>query len=135
MEPIMDYKGYTISQMNSRDSRSVAILLSIVGLLATTPIAPSFAGETFGSAVSSHTLTTLRGGDDTNSNNTTLSSTSTQATSATNQNNSIGGDSVAGDANIASGAFDNMQGMSNVVINTAPMANVQGIMSLNVTLQ
>jgi len=134
----MGYNGYSLS-VDPRPvakARSIAVIraAAAVFLLAVSATS-SFAGESFGTAVTPQTLTTLRGGDDTNSNNTVLSSTSTQATSATNQNNTIGGDSVAGNANIDSGAFNNMQGMSNVVINTAPMANVQGIMSLNVTLQ
>ena len=52
------------------------------------------------------------------------------------QNNSItaGGDVIAGAIQVDSGAFTDMHGMSNVVMNTAPMANVQGIMSLNLVL-
>lgn len=131
----MDYMGY----LKPADMRPVAMLRSVaaVVLLMVVPATACFAGESFGTAVPSQALTTLRGGDDTNSNNTTLSSTSTQGTTATNQNNSItaGGDVVAGNASISNDAFNNMQGMTNVVVNTAPMANVQGIMSLNVTLQ
>jgi hypothetical protein len=94
------------------------------------------AEEPFGAAIGVEDLTTLRGGDDTNSHNVINTSTSAQETTATNQNNSItaGGDVIAGAIQVDSGAFTDMHGMSNVVMNTAPMANVQGIMSLNLVL-
>lgn len=94
------------------------------------------AEEPFGDAIGVADLTTLRGGDNTNSHNVTNTSTSAQETTATNQNNSItaGGDVIAGAIQVDSGAFTDMHGMSNVVMNTAPMANVQGIMSLNLVL-
>ena len=94
------------------------------------------AEEPFGDAIGAEDLATLRGGDDTNSHNVINTSTSAQETTATNQNNSItaGGDVIAGAIQVDSGAFTDMHGMSNVVMNTAPMANVQGIMSLNLVL-
>jgi len=116
--------------------RPAVIGLSFAAVLWMVVPTSCLAEDTFGAAVPVQTLTKYRGGDGTtDSNNNILTSTSSQGTTATNQNNSIGGDSVAGNANISNDAFNNMQGMTNVVINTAPMANVQGIMSLNVTLQ
>ena len=95
-----------------------------------------YADDLFGQAVPSQTLSASRGGDgtSTDSNNTALTSQSTQNISATNGGNSAGGDVVAGSATISSNSFTDMQGMTNVVVNTGPMANVQGIMSLNVVL-
>ncbi len=79
-----------------------------------------------------------RGGDNdtSDSNNVVLTSGSTQNIAATNQNNTItaGGDVIAGNVTISNDAFTDMHGMTNVVVNTAPMANVQGIMSLNLVL-
>ena len=98
---------------------------------------PSHAEELFGTAaVPAQALSAARGGDgtSTDSNNTVLTSQSTQNITATNGGNSAGGDVVAGAANIDGGSFTNMQGMTNVVVKTGPMANVQGIMSLNVVL-
>ncbi len=93
------------------------------------------AGETFGGSVATTDLTTIRGGDsNSDSFNTQVSSQSQQSTSATNQNNTIGGAATAGQINVGSNALGGMTGMSNVVMNTGNQANVQGIMSLNVTL-
>lgn len=113
----------------------VAAAVGIAIAIAAT-IRDAAAEEPFGDAIGVADLATLRGGDDTNSHNVINTSTSTQETTATNQNNSItaGGDVIAGAIQVDSGAFTDMHGMSNVVMNTAPMANVQGIMSLNLVL-
>lgn len=119
--------------------RPVLLGLSFATLLWMVVPTSSFAEDSFGTAVPSQTLTKLRGGDasTTDSNNNILTSNSTQNTTATNQNNSItaGGDVIAGNVNVSNDAFTDVHGMTNVVINTGPMANVQGIMSLNLTLQ
>jgi hypothetical protein len=97
---------------------------------------PAHAEETFGGAVTVDELSNIRGGDDTatNSFNTTETAASSQTTSATNENNSIGGDAPAGSVFVQSGAMTGNRGMTNNVMNTAPQSNVQGIMSLNVIL-
>ena len=100
---------------------------------------PARAEESLGSPIAAEELTDIRGGDNdttTNSHNTTLTAGSTQDTDATNENNSIdaGGDVVAGSFNVQSGAFTDNRGMTNVVVNTAPQSNVQGVMTLNLVL-
>jgi hypothetical protein len=97
---------------------------------------PAHADETFGGAVAVDELSNIRGGDDTatNSFNTTETAASSQTTTATNENNSIGGDAPAGSVFVQSGAMTGNHGMTNNVMNTAPQSNVQGIMSLNVIL-
>jgi len=127
--------------LNLRDLCRTAIALSLIGA-ALSPLAGTstcLAEDAFGTAIPAASLATMRGGDNatTDSNNVILSSGSTQNTTATNQNNSItaGGDVVAGNVTVSNNAFTDMHGMTNVVVNTAPMANVQGIMSLNLTLQ
>jgi hypothetical protein len=97
---------------------------------------PAHAEETFGGAVAVEDLADIRGGDDTatNSFNDTNTAASSQTTTATNQNNSIGGDAPAGSVFVQAGAITGNHGMTNNVMNTAPQSNVQGIMSLNVIL-
>jgi hypothetical protein len=100
---------------------------------------PATADGSFGQPVPADDLATARGGENdiTDSFNTTLTIDSQQSQSATNDHNSIdthGGDVVAGSVTIDGNAFSDMHGMSNVVINTAPQANVQGAMSLNLIL-
>jgi hypothetical protein len=94
------------------------------------------AEDTFGGAVAVDELTEIRGGDNTatDSFNETSTSASSQQTTATNENNSIGGDAPAGSVFVQSGAMSGNRGMTNNVMNTAPQSNVQGIMSLNVIL-
>jgi hypothetical protein len=101
--------------------------------------APVRADSGFGPPVAAADLAAQRGGENdvTDSFNTTLTIDSQQSQSATNDHNSIdthGGDVVAGSVTIDDNAFSDMHGMSNVVINTAPQANVQGAMSLNLIL-
>jgi hypothetical protein len=94
------------------------------------------AEETFGGAIAVDELADIRGGDNdvANSLNTTTTAASSQTTTATNQNNSIGGDAPAGNVFVQAGSMTDNHGMTNVVLNTAPQSNVQGIMSLNVIL-
>ena len=100
-------------------------------------IRPALAEDGLGSPIAVEDLAQIRGGDDStsNSHNTTTSAGSTQTTSATNEGNSIGGDVVAGSFIIQSGALNDNRGMTNVVVNTAPQSNTQGIMTLNLVLQ
>lgn len=103
-------------------------------------VSPALAEETLGSPIAAEDLAEIRGGDNdttTNSHNTTLTAGSTQDTDANNSGNSIdaGGDVVAGNFHVQSGAFTDNRGMTNVVVNTAPQSNVQGIMTLNLVLQ
>jgi hypothetical protein len=93
----------------------------------------------FGQPVAVGDLADHRGGENdvTNSFNTTQTINSQQSQSAANEGNTIdthGGDVVAGSVTIDGNALSDMQGMSNIVINTAPQANVQGAMSLNLIL-
>jgi hypothetical protein len=94
------------------------------------------AEESFGGAIAADELANIRGGDNdvTNSLNTTTTAASSQTTNATNENNSIGGDAPAGHVFVQAGSLNDNHGMTNVVMNTAPQSNVQGIMSLNVIL-
>lgn len=125
----------TLFKKAAETSRRGTVLLAASLTLMIGGIACAQAGETFGGSVSTTDLTTIRGGDtNTDSNNTTLTSQSSQNTNATNQNNTIGGAATAGQINVGSNALGGMSGMSNVVMNTGNQANVQGIMSLNVTL-
>jgi len=135
-------RGLTLEFCGARpraNARAVLIHMTAaigIAIAAATISSGAAAEEPFGEAIGVADLTTLRGGDDTNSHNVTNTSTSAQETTAMNQNNSItaGGDVIAGAIQVDSGAFTEMHGMSNVVMNTAPMANVQGIMSLNLVL-
>jgi hypothetical protein len=92
------------------------------------------AGDTFGSSVPVTQLSGIRGGDDTNSNNVTQTASSTQTITATNGGNTVTGNLSSGDINVNPNAMAGASGMTNVVMNTGPAANVQGIMSLNVVL-
>jgi len=102
--------------------------------------APADAADTgFGQPVAVNDLADQRGGENdvSNSFNTTQTINSEQSQSAANDHNTIdthGGDVVAGSVTIDGNALSDMQGMSNIVINTAPQANVQGAMSLNLIL-
>jgi hypothetical protein len=120
-----------------------ALSLCIASLLASSAIAQ--AEDSFGTSIAASDLNTIRGGAEpeeqaptgpamSNSNNNISTSESNQETTATNQNNTIGGDAPAGSINISAGSFQDIHGMNNVVMNSAPMSNVQGIMSLNVVL-
>jgi hypothetical protein len=99
---------------------------------------PSMA-DSFGQPVAATTLAGQRGGDDgpTDSFNTTTTINSQQDLSAENSGNTItaGGDVTSGSVTIASDALSNLNGMTNVVINSAPQSNVQGGMTLNLILQ
>lgn len=108
-------------------------------LVAVTDFSPGTARaeEAFGSAIADEELVDVRGGDNdttTNSHNTILTSGSEQNTDANNQDNSIGGNAGAGNFTLGSGALANNHGMTNVVVNTAPQSNAQGIMTLNLVL-
>ena len=120
------------SAIGSSVKVTIVVTIGIAGLLACAAMAQ--AGDSFGSSVSVNELSVVRGGEADNSNNTILTAASEQNTTATNQNNTIGGSSTAGAINVSPGALSNASGMTNVVMNTAPMANVQGIMTLNVVL-
>ena len=95
--------------------------------------------ESFGDPVATTALADQRGGDDgpTDSFNTTTTITSQQDLTAENSGNTItaGGDVTSGSVTIASDALSNLNGMTNVVINSAPQSNVQGGMTLNLILQ
>ena len=95
--------------------------------------------DSFGQPVAASTLAGQRGGDDgpTDSFNTTTTINSQQDLSAENSGNTItaGGDVTSGSVTIASDALSNLNGMTNVVINSAPQSNVQGGMTLNLILQ
>ena len=96
---------------------------------------PASAEESFESAIGVEDLTQIRGGAEvSNSFNEVNTSSSNQTTTATNQNNSIGGDAVSGNVIVGAGAFTDVHGMTNVVMNTAPQANVQGVMTMNLVL-
>lgn len=102
-------------------------------------VRPALAEDGLGSPVAVTDLADIRGGDDStsNSHNTTNTAGSTQTTNANNEGNTIeaGGDVVAGSFTIQSGALNDNRGMTNVVVNTAPQSNTQGIMTLNLVLQ
>jgi len=95
--------------------------------------------DSFGDPVATTALADQRGGDDgpTDSFNTTTTITSQQDLTAENSGNTItaGGDVTSGSVTIASDALSNLNGMTNVVINSAPQSNVQGGMTLNLILQ
>jgi hypothetical protein len=97
------------------------------------------AEDSFGTAIDVEDLADIRGGDNAtvNSHNTTTSASSTQGTNANNEGNTItaGGSIGAGNFTIQPGGLSDNHGMTNAVVNTAPQANVQGIMSLNLVLQ
>ena len=130
--------------VTARGRKGLAVLsLCIVGLIASSAVAQ--AEDSFGTSIAASDLTTIRGGEEpaeqaptdpamSNSHNNISTSDSNQETNATNQNNSIGGDAPAGSITVSAGAFQDIHGMNNVVMNSAPMSNVQGIMSLNVVL-
>jgi hypothetical protein len=110
---------------------SVCLVLAVSSFV----LRPASAEESFGSAIGAEDLAEIRGGDEaTNSFNDIANNTTTQTTTATNQNNSIGGDAVSGNVIVSPGAFNDMHGMTNVVMNTAPQANVQGVMNMNLIL-
>jgi hypothetical protein len=115
----------------------VSITFALTAVLA--GVHPALAEEGLGSPIAVEDLAEIRGGDDStsNSHNTTNTAGSTQTTTATNENNTIdaGGDVVAGSFTIQSGALNDNRGMTNVVVNTAPQSNTQGIMTLNLVLQ
>lgn len=92
------------------------------------------AGDAFGSSVPLTQLSGIRGGDNTNSNNVTQTASSTQTITATNGGNTVTGDLSSGAINVNPNAVAGASGMTNMVMNTGPAANVQGIMSLNVVL-
>jgi len=127
---------YFRPKLYRRAAHAQPVVISILALFVAMP--SCYADDLFGEAVPLQTLAMTRGGDNdtSDSNNVVLTSGSTQNIAATNQNNTItaGGDVVAGNVTISNDAFTDMHGMTNVVVNTAPMANVQGIMSLNLVL-
>lgn len=102
-------------------------------------VRPALAEDGLGAPIAVQDLAEIRGGDDSSSNshNTTNTAGSTQTTTANNEGNTIdaGGDVVAGSFTIQSGALNDNRGMTNVVVNTAPQSNAQGIMTLNLVLQ
>jgi hypothetical protein len=126
------------NQSGLRERQAIISTAALIAILAISQFQPrpAHAEETFGGAVAVDELANIRGGDDTatNSFNETNTSASSQTTTATNQNNSIGGDAPAGSVFVQSGAMTGNRGMTNNVMNTAPQSNVQGIMSLNVIL-
>ena len=103
-------------------------------------VRPALAEDSLGSPIAVEDLAGIRGGDNdsnSNSHNTTGTAGSTQTTTATNEGNTIeaGGDVVAGSFTIQSDALNDNRGMTNVVVNTAPQSNAQGIMTLNLVLR
>jgi hypothetical protein len=105
----------------------------------TTQAADLSAPDSFDQPVASSDLRTQRGGenDTVNSFNTTTTLDTQQSLTAVNSGNSIsaGGDVTSGPVTIAADAMSNLNGMTNVVINSAPQSNVQGGMTLNLILQ
>lgn len=126
------------NQSGLRERQAIIGAAAFIAILAISQFQPrpAHAEGTFGGAIAVDELTEIRGGDDSASNsfNETNTSASSQTTSATNENNSIGGDAPAGSVFVQSGAMTGNRGMTNNVMNTAPQSNVQGIMSLNVIL-
>jgi hypothetical protein len=112
--------------------------LAVLTSQATRAADPS-APDSFGQPVASTELGTQRGGENdvVNSFNTTTTLDSQQSLTAVNSGNSISaeGDVTSGSVTIASDAMSNLNGMTNVVINSAPQSNVQGGMTLNLILQ
>jgi hypothetical protein len=122
----------------------VVLLAAVLGALVmlngrTIRAADLSAPDSFGQPVASNELGTQRGGenDTIDSFNTTTTLDSQQSLTAVNSGNSItaGGDVTSGSVTIASDAMSNLNGMTNVVINSAPQSNVQGGMTLNLILQ
>lgn len=95
--------------------------------------------DSFGQPVAATALADQRGGDTgpTDSYNTITTINSQQDLAAENSGNTInaGGDVTSGSITIASDALSDVNGMANVVINSAPQSNVQGGMTLNLILQ
>jgi len=104
---------------------SALILLDGGAARAAGPAAP----DSFEQPVSANDLGGQRGGenDPVDSFNTTATIESQQSLSATNSGNAItaGGNVTSGTVSVATGALDNLNGMTNVVINSAPQSNVQ----------
>lgn len=131
--------------MNRRGTSVRALLLG-TGLCALASLSsqqgraedPS-APDSFGQAVATSELGAQRGGENepVDSFNTITTIDSDQSLTAVNSGNSIsaGGDVTSGSVTIASDAMSNLNGMTNVVINSAPQSNVQGGMTLNLILQ
>lgn len=123
--------------------RDGALIAGVVGIslaVAGGSLAPrqAYAEDAFGSAIDTDELAVIRGGDNdttTNSHNNTAVAGSEQNATANNDHNSIAGDSTAGNFTVGAGAIANNRGMTNVVVNTAPQSNTQGIMTLNLVLQ
>lgn len=122
----------------------VIVLAAGLGALAlltsrATQAADPSAADSFGQPVASTDLGAQRGGENdvVNSFNTTTTLDSQQSLTAVNSGNSISaeGDVTSGSVTIASDAMSNLNGMTNVVINSAPQSNVQGGMTLNLILQ
>ena len=122
----------------------VILLAAGLGALAmltshATQAADPSAADSFGQPVASNDLGAQRGGENdvVNSFNTTTTLDSQQSLTAVNSGNSISaeGDVTSGSVTIASDAMSNLNGMTNVVINSAPQSNVQGGMTLNFILQ
>jgi len=122
----------------------ITLLAAGLGALAvltshTTRAADPSAPDSFGQPVASTELGAQRGGENdvVNSFNTTTTLDSQQSLTAVNSGNSISaeGDVTSGSVTIASDAMSNLNGMTNVVINSAPQSNVQGGMTLNLILQ
>jgi hypothetical protein len=128
-----------------RATRRAALLTGAAGIAVALAggvagVHPALAEDGLGSPIAVGDLAGIRGGDDdtnSNSHNTTNTAGSTQTTTATNEGNKIdaGGDVAAGSFTIQSGALNDNRGMTNVVVNTAPQSNAQGIMTLNLVLQ
>ena len=114
---------------------AMAAMLPVIQAQAADPSAP----DSFGQPVATTALGDQRGGEDTptDSFNTITTINSQQDLSAENSGNTItaGGDVTSGAITIDSNAMSNLNGMTNVVINSAPQSNVQGGMTLNLILQ
>lgn len=80
-------------------------------------------------ALSSEELGELRGGE------AVVIQHTTQTLTATNAGNSVTGDSIgSGAVNLSSNAFQGYDGIGNFVINTGHNNNLQGSISVNITM-
>jgi hypothetical protein len=131
-------RDFTLHHATERAALVAGIMFVLAAGIA--GVGPARAEDGLGAPIAVEDLAGIRGGDNdsnSNSHNTTNTAGSTQTTTATNEGNTIeaGGDVVAGSFTIQSGALNDNRGMTNVVVNTAPQSNAQGIMTLNLVLQ
>jgi hypothetical protein len=143
---VRDFTRHTTTASSIHPSWSKAALLAGAAGITFALAAgarPALAEDALGSPVAIEDLAEVRGGEignnfpvDTNSHNTTNTAQSNQTTTATNQDNAIiaGGDVPSGNFTIHPGGISDNRGMTNVVVNTAPQSNAQGIMSMSVVL-